>query len=386
MAISVESTSTRIILNIGSTDTVALQRAFYKDRTWFTWTENGFVNLEESTESLEPKGVEPGDFVDSFSLNDGLYEYRFIALSDYEKYKDEGNKWEYSHWIKYGSPECIGYSFNNYSAPEGKWGTVVTTDDCRYTYLWGTDFKATNGQFFDDEQIQYFIDEAVAYMERELNITIKKRVIRCDAKNRGLKKTTKTEQGDYTDEESYYDFSKRKIQRYGMITTAQRPIIDVQKLELIHRGGTKENLLDSTIVDRKKGILKFLKRPWLNSQRNDAIHDAIAMYGAETFNPHLFYAIDYTAGYENSDEIPADLRAMIGKVAAISLLNVIGDGLMSGFSSSSLSMDGISESFSSTQSATSGYFGSRIMNYKEDVKNYITENKYKFGYVPIGSL
>ena len=59
---------------------------------------------------------------------------------------------------------------------------------------------------------------------------------------------------------------------------------------------------------------------------------------------------------------------------------------MSGFSSSSLSMDGLSESFSSTQSATSAYFGARIKEYKDDIDKYIKENKHKFGSMNIGSL
>ena len=77
---------------------------------------------------------------------------------------------------------------------------------------------------------------------------------------------------------------------------------------------------------------------------------------------------------------------MIGKMAAISLLNVIGDGLMSGFSSSSLSMDGVSESFSSTQSATSAYFGARIAVYQKEVQEYIQQNKFKFGFFRVGTL
>jgi len=101
---------------------------------------------------------------------------------------------------------------------------------------------------------------------------------------------------------------------------------------------------------------------------------------------HLFYSVDYEAGFETSDEVPNDLRHMIGKMAAISLLNVIGDGLMSGFSSSSLSMDGVSESFSSTQSATSAFFGARIAVYQKEVQEYIAQNKYKFGFFRVGAL
>ena len=61
-------------------------------------------------------------------------------------------------------------------------------------------------------------------------------------------------------------------------------------------------------------------------------------------------------------------------------------GLMSGFSSSSLSMDGVSESFSSTQSATSAYFGARIAVYQKEVQDYISANKFKFGFFRVGSL
>lgn len=110
------------------------------------------------------------------------------------------------------------------------------------------------------------------------------------------------------------------------------------------------------------------------------------MYGNETVGQHLFYMIDYDVGFETSDDIPADLREIIAKNAAVNLLNVIGDGLMSGFSSSSLSMDGLSESFSSTQSATSAYFGARIKEYKDDIEHYIRETKGKYGHIAIGCL
>ena len=383
MTLSVESTNTKILVTIedSSSNSFILQRAFYKDRTWYTYTENGFVIIpEENTEeTIEPLPINAGDFIDSFDLQDGLYEYRVIQS---DKENPTGEDYCYSEWIKFGSPDCIGYSFNNYQAPSDSWGTVVTPDDCRYTYLWGTDFKATNGTYFTDEQIQFFIDAALAEMERQLNITIKKRVIKSQLSTKGLTKNV-----DYDEEEALYDFSKRKIQRYGMIQTKRRPIIDVTRCELINRGKSSDmNLLDSIIPDKKQGVIKFLKCPFIASQRNELISNSVSVYGSETFQPHLFYAIDYTAGYENCDEVPTDLRQIIAKVAAISLLNVIGDGLMSGFSSSSLSMDGISESFSSTQSATSAYFGARIKVYQDEVKEYIQQNKYKFGFYPIGAL
>lgn len=379
MSISAESTSNRILVSLTDPNgPFVLQRAFYKSRTWLTWTSSGFIDLSaNSEESAEP--ISAGDFVDSFELTDGLWEYRYVPAS---KENPEGKDYIYSKWVKFGSPDAIGYSFKNYHSPKNSWGTVITPDDCRFTYLWGTDFKATNGTYFTDEQIQWFIDAATAEVERQLNISIRKKVYLSQ-----LSTDDKTKGVDYDEEESLYDYTKRKIQRYGMIQTRHRPILKVTRCELIDRGySSNMDLLDSIVPDKKAGIIKFMKRPYISDNTQVGISKSICRYGDETFQPHLFYAVDYSAGYENSDALPDDLRQIIGKVTAISLLNIIGDGLMSGFSSSSLSMDGISESFSSTQSATSAYFGARIKVYQDEVKEYFTTNKFKFGYFPIGCL
>ena len=379
MSISAESTSTRIILNIAdNNEPFFLQRADYKNRKWLTYADGGFFDIE-SDESIKPLAISAGDFVDSFGLYDALFEYRYIPESD--GIDADGDKWTYSTWVKFGTPDCVGYTFGNYHPAGNEWGLIVTPDDCRYTYLWGTDFKATNGTYFTDEQIKFFIVEATRYLERELNISIIKTKIKSQAEDRNLVKGT-----DYDEEESLYDFSYRKIQRYGMIQTRHRPVINVEKCTLINRGGSDIDLLKDSAIDRKKGVIKFLKRPFMPSETAKGISTAVSRFGSETFQPHLFYAIDYTAGYKTSDDVPEDLRQIIAKVAAISLLNVIGDGLMSGFSSSSLSMDGISESFSSTQSATSAYFGARIAVYQKEVKEYIEDNRYRFGFLPIGAL
>ena len=377
-----EATSTRIILTLENprAELFRLERAFYKDRAWRTWTSAGWIPNTESPVALP---IAAGDFVDSSELEDGLYEYRFV---DSSVEVPTGDMYEYSQWVKYGDNAGgagIGYTFGNYSAPKGSWGTPVTPDDLRYTYLWGTDFKATNGQYFTDEQTRYFIDAAITELERELNICIRKRVIRCNPEERNLVRTTKTTPGDYDEEEPPYKFKQEEIVGRGMITTRQRPIIKVTKCDLINGGNSARDLLPSVYVEKKKGVINFTQRPWRTSDTSNNVSKVLFPYGEKTFRSYLYYAVDYEAGYETSDDIPDDLRQIIGKQCAISLLNIIGDGLMSGFSSSSLSMDGISESFSSTQSATSAYFGARIAVYQKEVENYIKENKYKFRHFPI---
>ena len=379
MTITAESTSTRILLNLnGNNAPFILERLFYKDESWKVYTESGFVIPEESTQPLE---LNSGDFVDSFDLTNGLYQYRIHSAS---KSNPEFEDFAFTCWIKFGVPDAVGYSFGNYKVPEGEWGTILTPDDFRYTYLWGTDFKATNGSMFTDEQIQWFIDAATSEMERQLNITIVKQRIMCQD---SVERNHYVKGQDYDVEETPYDFSYRKIQRYGMIQTKQRPLLNVTRCTLINKGhNDDDDLLPSTVLDKKNGVIKFLKRPFKPNDTWKGICEAISPFGAETWNSHLFYSIDYEAGFDNSDEVPEDLRQHIGLMVAVSLLNVIGDGLMSGFSSSSLSMDGVSESFSSTQSATSGYFGSRIAQYREYIKTYVDTNKFKFGFFRVGCL
>ena len=369
---------------------VFIQRKKMADDVWLDFCGDGFYNLAESAEEekqdyidvnpivLNPKSIVAGNFLDTYGLEQGLYAYRIIGSENKNPAEED---WEYSNWVRNGGEAKIGYTFGNYKVPEGQWGTVVTEDDIRYTYLWGTDFKATNGQSFTDGQIKFYIDAATEEIARMLNITIRKKKIRCNAETRKLEKGV-----DYDIDEAFYDFKFQKISRYGLIRTRERPIAKLHAIKIIRRGGYNYDITKKVFVDKTKGVIKLLERPIRPSETWSGIATAINPYGTQSLNPNMFYSIDYDAGFESSDDIPADLRQIVAKQAAISLLNIIGDGLMSGFSSSSLSMDGLSESFSSTQSATSAYFGARIKVYQDEVAEYVKNNRCKFNSLPMGSI
>ena len=370
------SVNNKIIVTINdrSHSKYRLERRSYASDEYLSYTASGFCVPSEDNPAI---GVS-GDILDSNAESNTLYSYRYV---DFSIQNPKDTDYIYSNWVRNGGDKAIGYTFGNYKVPDGQWGNAVTPDDLRFTYLWGTDFKATNGQSYTDEQIQYFIDSSIAEVERRLDITIKKKKIRYNAKERNLEKGK-----DYDVDEAVYDFKFSRISRYGLIKTRQKPIIKLHKLELLSRLQGVKNITQTTVVDKTKGLLKLMERPLRPSDRSSMIQTAVGIYGNQTLQSQLFYAIDYDAGFETSDDIPQDLRQIIAKVAAVSLLNIIGDGLMSGFSSSSLSMDGLSESFSSTQSATSAYFGARIKVYQDEIENYINQNKNKFGHMIIGAI
>ena len=364
------SIKTKVVISLSGLNSFRLERK-KQGGEWLVFNAGSFSLFSESTELFS------GDLVDN-TVGDGLYQYR---CCDYTIENPTDKDYEYTSWIRCGETNPIGYTFLNYQSPEGQWGTLVTPDDIRYTYLWGTDLRAANGQAYTDEQIEYFIKAATEDIGRQLDITIEKKRVRYNAKERGLIKGV-----DYDIDESYYQFSWTRVSRHGFIKTRLRPILKLDKLDLLSRFQPIKDLTTSTIVDKPTGTLKFMQRPIKPTETVRGIEASIGMYGTQTLNAYLFYAIDYDVGFENSDAVPIDLREIIAKQAAVSMLNVIGDGLMSGFSSSSLSMDGMSESFSSTQSATSAYFGARIKEYKDDIDKYLKANKRKFSNLPLGNI
>ena len=369
------SVKTKVIVTITDPGSYRLERLKKKSPDWLIWAASGWV---ANNPGMIPQAVGAGDFMDNSDIEDGLYTYRCVPFS---KENPQSEDYDYSNWVRCGEYGPVGYSFGNYAAPPGQWGNAVCPDDIRYTYLWGNDFKATNGSYFTDEQVQFYIDAAVAEMERRLNITIKKIRIRSEVDKRKLEKGK-----DYDIEDDLYRFSYAKIARQGLIVLNKKPVIKLHRLDVLNRYVNSYSLLDTTIIDKTKGVLNLMRRPIRPSETLSGIATAIYPYGSETFSQHLFYAIDYDAGYETSDDIPDDLREAIAKTAAVSVLNAVGDGLMAGFSSSSLSMDNMSESFSSTQSATSAYFGARIKEYKDDLAKYIDEVRRKFGFIQIGVI
>ncbi|MDR2701091.1 MAG: hypothetical protein LBB72_01510 [Spirochaetaceae bacterium] len=367
-----QSLKNKVIVTIQGNGPFRVDRLKQGSKKWQVWTENEF----SADELAEPKEAQ-NEIIDHH-VEDGVYTYRAV---EFDKTALDDESYYYSNWVRCGNSEPIGWSFGNYEPPIGQWGEICTPDDIRYTWVFGVDFRANNGQIFYDNQIKYFVDMAVAEIERRLGITIKKVRARAKPQERGLVKGQ-----DYDVEESPYEFKYAKIARFGKIITRKKPIIQLHRLNILTRFEGVRSLLNKVVIDKNKGVIKLLERPLRPTETIRGIQEATNMYGTETLNMYLFYELDYDAGYETAADVPLDIRMAISKCAAIGILNAVGDGLMAGFSSSSLSMDGMSESFSSTQSATSAYFGARIQQYIKELDGFIEEVKRKYAALPMGSL
>ncbi len=279
----------------------------------------------------------------------------------------------------------VGHTFGNYVAPATSWGEVLTPDDIRFTYLMGITLTLSNGQRVEDAQFKFWIDEAVQYFERRLDIVIPK------TRFASKPHTTGKVQGvDFDKRVDPYAYRSKYWKRDGFIQLVHKPII------VNEQTGSIERAIFKTIIDTE--IINLVEEDWIRLEEEPGQiwifpktlgKGTSAFFGAglsltplssEDYNDA--FEFDYTGGHRTPFDVPEDLRGAIGKKATIDALNAVGDGLLAGFSSSSIGLDGISESFSSTQSATNAQFGARISQYEKEIEKYLKDANWGFNTIP----
>ncbi len=345
-----------IILKTSLTVSYQLERKISAG-SWIVWNGSSWGGSAISICSV--------NFTD-YDLSDGVYQYRTNVNSTYE----------YSTCIVVGDT-ATGWTFRNYSTPTGQFGEVLTADDIRLSYLWGIDLTASNGVAWTDEQTLTNVEWSVYQLEKALNIDILPREYYTDdADNESVVESK------FVIKE--FPYPNRRKSRYN-IRSRHRPIREVTRIELWSPVDEKVFDLSGWLrTDKRTGSFRIYPKQGNIGSFTASSYPWIRLMDYYDY-PDAFH-INYTTGFATAELIPEDLRDIVGKITALKMLNVIGDGLLAGFSSSSISLDGLSESFSSTQSATSAYFGARIKVYQDEIKEYISENKNKYGNFRIGSI
>jgi len=77
---------------------------------------------------------------------------------------------------------------------------------------------------------------------------------------------------------------------------------------------------------------------------------------------------------------------VIRKLAAVTLMNIYGDGKFAAIASRSVNLNSVSESISTTMSATSAAFGARIIQYQKEIKEWFALNSTRYSRTMIGVL
>jgi hypothetical protein len=221
---------------------------------------------------------------------------------------------------------------------------VISVAQLKTNFLFGVDLTNDAGEPFPDSLMQFYIESAVQYLQDRLDITLFPTVI--------------------TDER--HDYKRRQFENFMYVQTHQIPVMSVEKVELVFPGGNKivEFSGNALMVDKSAGTIEIF--PTVGTYAASFYSGPNSFYGAHDYLPQ-FMRIHYTAGFS---KVPADLVEMVGMLASMGPFNIAGDLVGgAGIASSSIGIDGLSQSISTTSSATNSGYGSRILQYQKQLKD-----------------
>lgn len=267
-----------------------------------------------------------------------------------------------------GNREGVHFSNKTFKKVE----PLISVKQLKERYLYGLEFKDANGVDLPDRVFQNYIDSAVSALEHHLDISMTPVI----------------------GEVEYKDYHNNDYSSWAYLQLNNYPVIAIQKIELVYF--KNQNLQEENLVeypqnwyrlDGHSGIVRMVP--------NGRFPGSLQVGNSGTFFPealrsqHIPHAwkITYDHGFQDGT-IPAIVNHAIGLLAAIQALSVGGNLVLgAGIASESISIDGLSQSIGTTQSAEYSAFSATRKEYLEMLLGrrendptaivYILENYYK---------
>ena len=243
---------------------------------------------------------------------------------------------------------------------------IITIEELKTNYLFGLDLTRDDGTEYPDSLYLFFIKSAISQLEHKLDIDI-------------VPKTYVAERHDYYRED--YD-------KYIWIELDHFPVIGVSSVQLVLPGEQVVQVFENDWIhiQRQSGQLQLV--PGTGTAGSILLGASGAwiplIYGNNRFIPDVF-RVTYESGFGTPsdpnavtipnprlDDFPDIMIDVIGKIASFGPLNIAGDLLGgAGIASQSIGIDGLSQSFNTTSSATNAGYGARLLQYSKELKEVI---------------
>ncbi len=287
-----------------------------------------------------------------------------------------------SFWYRYRLANAAGSLLGSFSSPFAGGNDpaldVLSVAELKELYLFGIDLSDDAGKPFPDTIFEHYIRSAVSWLEHRLDLSI--RTV------------------DMVEERQ--DYYREDYDKYIWVELDRFPVIEVTEVKLVLPG---------------EAVVQVFNREWIHVQRELGQVQLVPgtgtagtillgasgawiplIYGNNRYIPDVFRttyragfgapsvgAFDTTPGLtgpvsvphpELDRGLPEVLKDTIGKFSSFGPLNIAGDLIVgAGIASKSLSIDGLSQSISTTSSATNAGYGARLVQYQKELKVVVPE-------------
>lgn len=220
--------------------------------------------------------------------------------------------------------------------------TLLSVDDLKKRFLHGINLKNKDGVELSDFVLQFYIDAAVTMLEDDLEIYITPLNI--------------TENRDYV----VNDYLS-----WAIIELDNNPVISLDKFQIRFLKDTAYvDFPEEWIrLDQTTGVVRVAAtigtiQNWIMTSFSFLPRLVTRLYDF----PHFFY-FEYKAGFEQ-DKVPKSINMAVGLLASIYALAVLSNLVLTpGIANESLSIDGLSQSVSTTGGGGKLTFGATIDQY-----------------------
>lgn len=240
-------------------------------------------------------------------------------------------------------------------------GLILSPSELIEIFLFGIPLRGKDGKYMSQTTIRTFIKAATEEIEKYLSIKIIKQVIKEDK-----------------------DFNLNEFKNWSFVRTTY-PVVkahamdgyinDTQQINYPKEWLSTRTTSDGSLYHRHIYLIPANSGVGTNSIVYTGITPYLGFFGNSQI-PN-YWKMSYCTGFNS---VPNDLLNFIGMLASLNIFMIMGDIVLPpGISSTSIGIDGLSQSLSSAVSSQSGAFGGRIKAYLTSIETSLKRltNYYK---------
>lgn len=255
---------------------------------------------------------------------------------------------------------------------------IIGIQELKDIYLFGVDLTDDAGNPMKDLLFEHYIRSAVSWLEHRLDIPIRP-------------VTIDTDPGEMS------DYFREDYDKYIFIETDRFPVIEIDEIKIVLPGEQVVQVFEREWIHIRRELGHIQLVPGTGTAGTILLGASGAwlplIYGNNRYIPDVF-RIKYKAGFGQPspgafsrvagatgpvsvphpelDRVPEVIKDIVGKVASFGPFNIAGDLIVgAGIASQSIGIDGLSQSISTTSSATNAGFGARLIQYQKELKEVI---------------